>query len=266
MYKLLIVLAIAISPIFALAKTQPLPLSIEQCTQHSPWGLPVSQQRLTLICRTGYITAHDNTARIPAWTAHRLEPVHVMSCNPRDDAFAADASLPPGQRAELRDYVNSGYDMGHMVPSADQVWSTETEYQSFFLSNMSPQLPGLNRAIWKQLETSVRAWAHQRNHALVIYTGSVYLNSSKRIGTGVVVPDAFWKIVVDTVTGETLAFGFPHSEKLGRDLQPRQTSVAEIEQVSGIRFPLALDKNRVDPMWAVDIAKFNRDKKALCAK
>lgn len=265
MKKFFLALVLAVSPALSWAWKQPEPLPVEQCHVHTPWGIPQAHRPLTYICRLGYLVAHDNKAKISAWAAHTLTPDHAIGCVPRDDAFNADASLPPGQRAELKDYAGSGYDMGHQVPDGDLSWSTETEQQSFLLSNMVPQLPGLNRGIWKLLETSVRGWASQRGHTLTVYTGPIYLNSTKTIGPGqVVVPDAFFKIVVDHTTRETLAFGFPHSDKLGKELDKRQTTVAEIEQLTGINFPVPGSKSQMTPIWPVDFGKLTNDKRSKC--
>jgi endonuclease G len=54
------------------------------------------------------------------------------------------------------DYEKSGYDRGHLAPAADMGFSKITMAESFYYSNMSPQVPGFNRGIWKQLEEQTR--------------------------------------------------------------------------------------------------------------
>ena len=71
-------------------------------------------------------------------------------------------TIPPqGGRAEPADYVGSGFDMGHIAPDGDMRWDPDVERKSSMLSNMTPQLPGLNRGLWKLLKTAVRAGADQ---------------------------------------------------------------------------------------------------------
>lgn len=75
----------------------------------------------------------------------------------RSDDFRADSSIPFGYRAELDDYSGSGFDRGHMAPAGDMKRSRKVMSESFFLSNMSPQVGiGFNRHIWKNLEEAVR--------------------------------------------------------------------------------------------------------------
>ena len=44
---------------------------------------------------------------------------------------------------------------------------------SFLMSNISPQLPGFNRGIWKRLEEQVRQFALKEN-TLYVVTGTVF--------------------------------------------------------------------------------------------
>ena len=113
-----------------------------------------------IICRGGYILEHNNQAKIPGWVAWTLTPDHVISCLPRDDAFAIDQSLGANS-AKPSDYAGSGYDQGHLANDADMSWDDQVEHESFYMSNMSPQLPSVNRGTWKNLESAARAWVYQ---------------------------------------------------------------------------------------------------------
>lgn len=60
--------------------------------------------------------------------------------------FVEDESIPMTFRAKLQDYFRSGYDRGHMVPAADAKSSQEAMDETFFLSNIAPQVGvGFNR-------------------------------------------------------------------------------------------------------------------------
>lgn len=243
---------------------------IASCVDELPFGVPTAQtQNTTLICREGYALQHDNAAKIALWAGWTLPPEETIGCNPREDAFAADKDLQAGSRAEPSDYAKSGYDKGHMVPDADMSWSKQTSIESFLMSNMSPQLPNLNRGAWKLLEAQTRAWSWSRQHSLTIYSGNIYtLGKSKTIGENkVVVPDALYKIIIDDITGEVLAFHFPNIDKQPTDLKPRLTSVAEIEQLTGIVFPAptGYDKAKVAAdVWPGGQGEVMEAKKAAC--
>ena len=240
----------------------------EACVQHAPWGAPVAAKLTdsTILCKQGYFLQHDNQAKIPAWVAWQITPKTVNGCVPRNNAFAIDQALPKGKGAAPTDYAGSGYDQGHLANDAHQSWDPVVEKESFLMSNMSPQLPGLNRGIWKLLETASGAWVFSRQHTYIIYAGNIYdTASAKKIGANqVVVPMALYKIVTDKDTGETLAFLFPHKENQGNDLTVVQTTVSDIEAQSGITFPIPGDKKVKLPLWPIDFKSVADAKKALC--
>ena len=243
-------------------------LSIAECADELPYGVPASQVKDgVLLCREGYALQHDNSARIAAWTAWSLLPSETIGCNPRADAFSADKDVPVTGRATPDDYARSGYDRGHMAPDADMSWSKQTSIESFLMSNMSPQLPNLNRGVWKLLEAQTRAWAWSRKHTLALYSGNIYTSSVKRIGSGVVVPDALYKIVIDTVTSDVLAFRFSNIDKQPTDMRLFLTSVSEIEKQSGITFPMPADYDKTKvatDVWPGGQGEVIEAKKAAC--
>lgn len=225
-----------------------------------PYGLPkstvVKAYPPRFICRTAYMTLNDLSARIPMWVLYILTPEHCDGDIKRSDAFAHDKSLPKGERAELSDYDDSGYDRGHMADDQDMRWDKKVERESFILSNICPQLPGFNRGIWKVLENTVRTWCTDRQNNLLVYMGPIYSQDSKKIGkNNVVVPDFFYKIVVDLVTKETVAFCFPHQDIADNDISKYQTSVKDIEDKTKIVFGVPDDKNVKQKLWPVNKEK-----------
>jgi endonuclease G len=264
-----IILLLTLYCSYATAWEQTPPLPMGQCQAQAPYGFPQTNKPGVAICRTGYATLNDTTAKIPVWTSYVLTPEHALGCVPRSNAFAPDQSLSKGQRAELADYAKSGFDIGHIVPNADTSYSDLTEKESFLLSNMAPQIANLNRGSWKAAESSVRGWVTQRKHPYVIYIGSLYGPNDKTIGLNkVVVPHAFYKITIDAVTNEVAGFLFPHAGGLGKDLTLVRAPISQIEQESGVKF--AYPKNAVElpltQIWPVDFGQLIKDKKAVCGK
>ena len=265
MIKLLLTLLLVSSNSWAWTQTDPLNPEVCRAAIAQPAG---NKPDTTLICRRGYFTLHDNQAKIPVWTAWTVTPKTVNGCVVRSNAFAADKSLPADKRADPRDYAGTGYDQGHLANDAHQSWDQQVEYESFLMTNMAPQLPGLNRGIWKLLESATGAWTFNRGHTLIVYAGPIYnIAKDKKIGAGKVdVPSAFWKIVVDQNTNETLAFIFPHNETLGSDLNRVQVSVSDVERATSIIFPVPGDKNTRPRLWDIDYKAGAADKKAVCKR
>jgi endonuclease G len=248
---------------------QALPYPIEQCQAQAPYGFPQTNKQGTAICRAAYVTLNDTVAKLPVWVSYTLYPDNALGCVPRSNAFAPDQSLPKGSRAELADYAKSGYDIGHVAPNGDMGWSQQTELESFLLTNMMPQVAGLNRGIWKLLETNIRGWVTQMGHPFVIYTGPIYDASDKTIGSSqVVVPHAFYKIVIDTTTNQIAGFYFQHVGGQGTDLTAVRAPVAKIEELAGVKFayPTTASELASNQLWPVDFGMLTKAKKAKCSK
>ncbi len=214
------------------------------CKEFLEYGIP--SQSDALLCRTGFALSHDSATKSPRWVAQRMTPERLVAAVPRSDRFLPDPDLPKGQRAELEDYRASGYDRGHMAPAADMRWSAQAMRESFYLSNMAPQIgAGLNRGIWSELESRIRQWVERRGE-LFIFTGPVFetpVTKAQRIGpNAVAVPTHFYKIVFDPVRIETIAFVIPNAAQQGRRLEEFITSVRDIEQRTGLDF-----LNRITP-------------------
>lgn len=136
--------------------------------------------------RTAYSAAYDRRLRHPAWTAEHLTatslsripppsaantaPVPLESARGADTSqrpvvkgdrsksvFMEDEVVPDIFRAKLQDYFKSGYDRGHMVPAADAKISQQAMDETFYLSNVAPQVgDGFNRHYWAYVEDFCR--------------------------------------------------------------------------------------------------------------
>lgn len=225
----------------------------------APWGEPTAGRE---VCRQGYALGFDSEWHEPRWVEYTLSGDHTFGCLDRSKfPFRADPLL--AESAHPSDYTHSGYDLGHMAPAQDGAWDSSVMKDFFLLSNIAPQLPGLNRAEWERLEEAVRAWAWARGEVVVI-VGPIVGGKAARIGTtGVAVPLGFYKVVVDPKTHEALAFMMPQKPEPKGDLEPWLTDIASIEQSIG--FKLALPANVVETvLWPADIAGWHREHKARC--
>ena len=251
---------------FAWDQTPPLPLA--QCRDQAPYGFPQTTKPGVGICRHAYVLLSDTQAKIPVWASYSLTPKNAIGCVVRSNAFAPDASLPKGQRAELSDYAKSGYDQGHNVPGGDMSFNNLVEHESFLMSNMAPQTPQLNRGIWKLLETSVRAWSYERNHTMVVYIANIYNAADKTIGDNkVVVPHSQAKVVIDKQTNEYAAWLFPNIPvNMGNDLTKYRATLAEVEKQSGVMFPIPAGGTElsVGKEWPVDFGMLTKTKRTTC--
>ena len=208
---------------------------IEECREFAIFGVPSAKG--DLLCRKGFLLAHDPEKKTPLWVAQRLTPDRVSGAARRSNNFKADRELEQGKRAELSDYKGSGFDRGHMAPAGDMAWDPQAMSESFFLSNMVPQVgEGMNRGIWKELEEKVRKWARERGE-LFVYSGPIYDKEPRTIGRNrVAVPSYLYKVVLDPKHREALAVIMPNEKLKSEDMPKYLVPVREVEKKTGLDF------------------------------
>ena len=193
-----------------------------------------------IISHTGYSFVYSEEHEQAKWIAYELTKEETNSLFERTDKFLVDPFVSTGT-AENNDYLKSGYDKGHLAPAGDMGWSAITMKESFYLSNMSPQLPGFNRGVWKRLEEMMRSWAED-NSAIYIVTGPVLTSGLPTIGGNrVSIPNYYYKVVLDYTQPEIQAIGFvlPNASS-SASLSTFAVSVDEVERQTGIDFFPAL--------------------------
>ena len=186
----------------------------------------------SIVNREGYALGYIEYHEQPAWVIYVL----VGKVAKRKNNFREDPQIPTGS-ATLADYRKSGYDRGHLAPAADMGFSEQTMSESFFFSNMSPQVPAFNRGIWGQLEAQVRHFAVTEERVCVV-TGPI-LPKEKNITIGtnqVTVPTDYYKVVYDlTPPCKMIAFILPN-EGSKRPRQDFAVTVDAVEQAPGLDF------------------------------
>jgi len=213
-------------------------------TCQTSWSLPQTTHPGTMLCRQAYVSYHDDQAKIPRYVSYVLTPDNLMGCTPRINSFRADPDLPQGRKAELADYARSGYDIGHMASSADMTRNEQVQRESFYLSNMAPQLPENNRGEWAQLESNLRSWVWQNQKGIIVHVGPIYTAASKTIGPNrVVVPEAFYKVAVDMQSNHATAWIMPQNTPGKNELASFIVTVRELEEQTGLTFPNIVNKN-----------------------
>jgi len=139
---------------------------------------------------------------------------------------------------DTRDYTRSGYDRGHLCPSADQKWSRQAMEDCFVMANICPQVHALNNGAWKTLENKERQWA-KRDSAIMIVAGPIYNSlDTIRIGNaGVRVPGAFFKVLISPYLDEPRGIGFvyPNMASPG-NMQDYAMCIDQVEKITGYDF------------------------------
>ncbi|MGN0189754.1 MAG: DNA/RNA non-specific endonuclease [Candidatus Cryptobacteroides sp.] len=201
------------------------------------WELPAwtSGGTSVPVTHSGYTASYNTERLIPDWVAYTLTAEEVAGTVGRGSGFRPDPSLDCPQAVDA-DYRNSGWDRGHMAPAADMRWSTSAMSESFYLVNVCPQHPGLNRGDWKELEDLCRNLAVKYGELRIVCGPLVRDNALGRIGSGVCVPDAFFKALLartDSLTLSSIAFVFENAPG-NRPVASYAVSVDSVETLSGL--------------------------------
>lgn len=190
-------------------------------------GQKVAHQYYTLC----YSENHEQSF----WVAYRSTIKSITGPQKRTNNFRADSKIITGSSVK-EDYKESGFDRGHLVPAADMRLNYTSMSQSFFMSNISPQVAGFNRGVWSRIENEVRRWTKTYGE-LYIVTGPVLEPALPVIGRGVSVPRYFYKIIFDNTSKKPKMLAFLIENKSDkRHISEFVTTVDEIESMTKIDF------------------------------
>ena len=159
--------------------------------------------RTTEVCHTEYVILDSGVTKGPLYSAQHLTAAQVAGAEAisRYGSFHQEKGIPYADRSQSSDYTNSGYDRGHMTPAGDES-TLDSEYESFSMGNIVPQVHTLNAGNWARIEADVRDLATQLGEVYVV-TGPAFADSHvPTIGTHQVwVPEYTWKAVYEPGIG-----------------------------------------------------------------
>lgn len=122
------------------------------CDQFFPNGKEIIVPNTKVLCNSFYAIVYNDDLNANIFSTEIAQARAVKT--PRTDDFRADKRIADSPTPA--DYTNTGYDRGHMVPAANADDKQEMS-DTFLMTNMTPQLPSVNRIAWKNLEERVRS-------------------------------------------------------------------------------------------------------------
>ena len=184
-----------------------------------------------------YTIGYDLSKRHAAYVSYVITPSDIEGNAKRKNNFKPDPLLPEQFSAQDEDYYKSGFDRGHLCPAADMKVSQTCMDKSFYYSNMSPQLAGFNRGVWKKLEAQVREWC-KNSDSLKIITGPIFSKSDTTLGpNNICVPQRYYKTVLRYKNDSSSMIGFIlNNESSKNELSTFSVSIDEIESKTEIDF------------------------------
>lgn len=198
---------------------------------------PISKGEI--VKHTYYTLAYSEENEQASWVYYELTPELINGAQTRTDDFRADPAVTTGSAA-LSDYKGSGYDRGHLCPAADMTLNHTTMSETFYLSNMSPQVPGFNRGIWSTMEDQVRKWTLEFD-GLDVATGPIFKDNLAKIGNNqVTVPGYYYKVLYSEKKQIMIGLVLKN-EASSKNLDQFVLAVDSLEKLTGIDFFSGLD-------------------------
>ena len=206
--------------------------------------LPVTREPVTILCKTRFAIGYSETRKGPLWTSEKLTRTQVAAVDvARVDAFKPDPSLPTTVQASLQEYSGTPYDRGHMVPFEDIGDEPQAAIESFYLTNIVPQVASQNRQIWRSLETKARKLATQYG-TVYIMTGPIY--GTKTLVSGTNIPASLWKVVFVPSAKSAYTVIIPNADGLTAADLPKFESVLTRLKISNMHILNLTNQNWVD--------------------
>lgn len=197
-----------------------------------------------------YSFAWSQKDLVSVWVAYPLNKTYTNKVVQRTDAWAYDPILGKEYSAAPFSYYAGDYARGHQLPSADRLCCADANKQTFYGTNIVPQLNEHNEGIWANLEDKLRTVANASDTTYVV-TGCI-VDGAKEFSTDsdgkqVTVPVAFFKAVLrykaDGGDNAWTAAGFytDHVNYTNKDLKAISMTIDELETKTGHDFFVNLE-------------------------
>lgn len=198
---------------------------------------PKSKHLGKLLKNIGYISYFSEEYEIPIWVAYITQYPFRYENAKRPNKFLQDMRV---KSPEHSDYTNSGYDRGHMAPAyaISRNYGKQALYETFYLTNIIPQAPKVNREQWRELEQFIANDLSAKYGMVLVFAGPVITEDMPKLKNKVSVPPAMWMVLlVKEGDGTYTAAGFliPQHPKV-KDFKRYLVPIDQIEEASGLDF------------------------------
>ena len=195
---------------------------------------------------------YDSDVFIPLWVAYPLCKGNISGSGNRvDDWGIFDPNIPQEKQLYMRSSYAGSYDRGHMLPSASRLGSNDDNQQTFYPTNMTPQLSGLNQKKWSDIEKQVRNWVINSRDTLYVVTGAVlqtvggnetvnYTYCKSDSNKNVAIPNYYYKALLQyrksSGSYQAIAIWVPHVGATGPATMDDVITIDRLEELTGLDF------------------------------
>lgn len=200
--------------------------------KHHKYGIPCKTDKV--IKRDGFSFGYSYEYKSSLWVAYIMTKGSVGIDVARSEGFYADTAIPEKYRVKPEDYTNTGYDKGHLAPSAAIDFTVKSNLETFAMTNVAFQDPKLNRQGWSKIENLEREWTYTLGK-MVVYTGPLFNKRPKKVND-IPVPHAFYKVAYSFKYRRYIGFIIPNEPVTARKVWDYAMPVAQVEKETGLQF------------------------------
>jgi endonuclease G len=232
-------------------------------------GLPFGAPHEELIEHAAMVISYNEEHEQANWVMHVILTDIIFRQNPRVPDFRIDPGVGSGSAADKDYFLKThqkdsavilqpfGYDRAQLAPAADFRWSEKALSESYYYSNVSPQLPEFHAGPWADLESNIRGYVYTHRKNIFVVTGPLLHDKLPKVNnseTAVSVPEYFYKVVLDHTGPDKQGIGFvlPHQET-HLPLEAFACSIDSVESLTGYDFfpGLSTDEEVVESTFEV---------------
>lgn len=214
-------------------------------------GLPEPKTGDEVIYHSAMTLVFNDAHKHADWVAHIILPDIATGNEGRSNDFRPDPKVKNGTAVDADYFIRKknandkkysydgfGYDRGHLAPSADFRYSKTALSESYYYSNISPQVAALNRGRWSDMEDALRKYVIRNDVPVYVVTGGILHTQLQKIEKGVnkvSIPEYFFKVAIDVKNQKSIAFIMPN-KACEKHLMHYVVSIDSVEKISGINF------------------------------
>lgn len=212
--------------------------------------------------RVNYSVEWDCDKKSQRWSCYILTTDNKKKNTERyygDPQYPNDSKNLTTSQYIAQDHIyGSGFDHGHICPSNDRLYSSDANYQTFYMTNMQPQYSVFNgsdknhkyKGLWINMESFVHNVKMIPGDTLFVCKGGTIDKEEhilKRISGKLIVPKYFFSAILlkNSQGYRALGFWFEHTNIYHGDdsLAGYAVTIDRLEELTGIDFFCNLPDN-----------------------
>lgn len=194
---------------------------------------------ITLLHRPEFTLGWSPSLKRPVWAAYHV-PRAARFASGKRPGFRKDPNVDASPPASA--YAGSRYDRGHMVPNHAIAtrFGPDVQKTTFYMTNVAPQTPALNRGLWRELELRIAdLWTAKYGEIWVVVGAIPAAQTREKLGPARVdVPEMYFMLIAAQADDgvRTLAVVIPQTVDRWAFAPRYIVTVNELERLTGLEF------------------------------